>query len=215
MPDLLPIAALTLKKTVTLLALVEPASMIPIFLATVEGLELEEKIRFAVTIGISATATLLLAAFFGMPLFSLLGVSIGAMQVGGGIIVLLLAIAMVLGKETSFKGAPSDTTYLTKRRPAIVPLVIPLLAGPAAFSYVMANSRLHNQYDLIHIVLPIVIVGAACWFTFHFAARARKRIRQTTLDVIERIAGFILAAMSIEMIATGLRVLFPILVPPQ
>lgn len=95
---MLTVAALTLKKTVTLLALVEPASMIPIFLATVEGLDLVEKTRFAATIGISVAVTLLLAAFLGMPLFALLGVSIGAMQVGGGIIVLLLAIAMVLGK---------------------------------------------------------------------------------------------------------------------
>lgn len=213
MPDLLAIAALTLKKTVTLLALVEPASMIPIFLASVEGLALEDKTLFARLIGISVTITLLLAAFFGMPLFSLLGVSIGAMQVGGGIIVLLLAIAMVLGKETSFKGAPADASVLTRRRPSIVPLVIPLLAGPAAFSYVMANSRLASQYDLVHIVLPILIIGITCWLTFAIAAKARSRIRQSTLDVIERIAGFILAAMSIEMIATGLRELFPILIP--
>src|SRR5690606_17110143 len=109
---LLSIGALTLKKTVTLLALVEPASMIPIFLASVEGLEIDEKTRFARTVGISVTLALMVAAFFGMPLFSLLGVSIGAMQVGGGIIVLLLAIAMVLGKETSFKGAPEDTAVL-------------------------------------------------------------------------------------------------------
>ena len=210
---MLSIGALTLKKTVTLLALVEPASMIPIFLATVEGLEMDEKARFARTIGVSVTLALLLAAFFGMPLFSLLGVSIGAMQVGGGIIVLLLAIAMVLGKETSFKGAPEDTAFLTRRRPAIVPLVIPLLAGPAAFSYVMANSSLHRQADLIHVILPIVVIGISCWLTFHAAAKARSRIRQSTLDVIERIAGFILAAMSIEMIATGLRELFPILMP--
>ncbi len=210
---LLPIGALTLKKTITLLALVEPASMIPIFLATVEGLEMDEKTWFARMIGISVTLALLLAAFFGMPLFSLLGVSIGAMQVGGGIIVLLLAIAMVLGKETSFKGAPADTSSLTRRRPAIVPLAIPLLAGPAALSYVMANSSLHRELDLIHVILPIVIIGITCWFTFHAAAKARSRIRQSTLDVIERIAGFILAAMSIEMIATGLRELFPILLP--
>jgi multiple antibiotic resistance protein len=210
---LLSIGALTLKKTVTLLALVEPASMIPIFLASVEGLEIDEKTRFARTVGISVTLALMVAAFFGMPLFSLLGVSIGAMQVGGGIIVLLLAIAMVLGKETSFKGAPEDTAVLKRRRPSIVPLVIPLLAGPAAFSYVMAHSTLRREADLIHVVLPVVVIGIACWITFHAAAKARSRIRQSTLDIIERIAGFILAAMSIEMIATGLRELFPVLLP--
>jgi len=212
---MLSIAALTLKKTIALFALVDPASMIPIFLATVEGLDPKGKIHFARKIGISVTVALLIASFLGMPLFALLGVSVGAMQVGGGIIVLLLAIAMVLGKETSFKGTPTDTTVLTMRSPSLVPLAIPLLAGPAAFSYLMANSSLKTNVDLIHIALPIFAVGIGCWLAFHAAALARHKVRQSTLDMIERIAGFVLAAMAVEMIAAGLRELFPILIPAQ
>src|SRR5829696_4364945 len=103
---MLTVAALTLKKTITLIAIVGPLSMIPIFLTSVRGFEPVEKARFARTLGVSVTAALLVATFLGMPLLGLLGVSLGAMQVGGGVIVLLLAIAMVLGKETAFKGTP-------------------------------------------------------------------------------------------------------------
>ncbi len=103
---MLATATLTLKKIITLFALVEPVAMIPIFMATAEGLDAAGKVRFARTIAISVTVALLVATFLGMPLLALIGVSLGAMQVGGGIIVLLLAIAMVLGKETSFKGLP-------------------------------------------------------------------------------------------------------------
>ena len=146
-----------------------------------------------------------------LPILGLLGVSLGAMQVGGGIIVLLLAIAMVLGKESTFKGAPSVTTENGIQKAAIVPLAVPLLAGPAAFSYVMGNSAWHTYADLIHVMAPILIMGVACWIIFHIACQAEKKIRQSTLDVVERVGGFILAAMAIEMVATGLRGLFPML----
>ena len=208
---MLATATLTLKKVITLFALVEPVAMIPIFVATVEGLGNTAKIRFAQTIAISVTIALLVAAFLGMPLLSLLGISLGAMQVGGGIIVLLLSIAMVLGKETSFKGMPytGDDHKITEA--SIIPLAIPLLAGPAAFSYVMANSTWHNTPDLIHVVLPILIVGFMCWITFRLACRAEHEIRESTLDLVERVGGFILAAIAVEMMATGLKGLFPAL----
>lgn len=210
---MLVVIALTLKKAVALFALVGPVSMIPIFLAAAAGLDSAGKARFARTIAVSVTVALLVATFLGMPLLGLLGVTLGAMQVGGGVIVLLLAIAMVLGKETSFKGSPPLADNQEVQRASIVPLAVPLLAGPAAFSYVMGNSAWHDYADLIHVVLPIFIVGISCWVTFRVAARAHRRIRQATLDVVERVGGFILAAMAVEMMATGLRGLFPILVP--
>jgi multiple antibiotic resistance protein len=212
---MLTIAALTLKKTVTLFTLVGPLTMIPIFVAAADGLDSEAKVRFAGTIAISVTIALMVATFLGMPLLGFLGVSLGAMQVGGGIIVLLLAIAMVLGKETSFKGSPPDTGGSKVPRASIVPLAVPLLAGPAAFSYVMGNSAWHSSADLIHVVLPVFIVGLSCWISFRAACRAEHAIRQSTLDVVERVGGFILAAMAVEMMATGLRQLFPILSPVQ
>ena len=210
---MLAIAALTVKKTITLFALVGPVSMIPIFLTAVRELDQAGKVRFARTIGISVTVALLVATFLGMPLLGLLGVTLGAMQVGGGIIVLLLAIAMVLGKETSFKGSPAVAAEPRTREAVMVPLAVPLLAGPAAFSYVMGNSAWTGYADLIHIVVPILVVGISCWITFRLACQSRRVIRQSTLDLVERVGGFILAAMAVEMMATGLRGLFPVLTP--
>lgn len=208
---MLTTATLTLKNVITLFALVEPVAMIPIFVATTQGLDAAAKLRFARTIAISVTVALLVAAFLGMPLLSLLGVSLGAMQVGGGIIVLLLAIAMVLGKETSFKGTSPAADSQEMPEAAIIPLAIPLLAGPAAFSYVMAHSEWKTYTDTIHVLLPILIVGGLCWLTFHIACKAEREIRKSTLDLVERIGGFILAAIAVEMMATGLRDLFPAL----
>jgi multiple antibiotic resistance protein len=210
---MLSILALTLKKTLTLFVLMGPVSMIPVFLAATEGFDLRSKGRFAKTIGSSVTVALLVATFLGMPILRLLGISLGAMQVGGGVIVLLLAIAMVLGKESTFKGSPSIANEDGVREAAIVPLAVPLLAGPAAFSYVMGNSAWHTSADLIHVVVPILLVGSGCWITFYMASQAEKKIRQSTLDVVQRVGGFILAAIAVEMMATGLRGLFPMLAP--
>lgn len=206
---MLPLFALTVKKTITLFALVGPLTMIPVFLAAVVGFELKEKQRFARLLGVSVSIALLVATFLGASFLGLMGISISAMQIGGGIIVLLLAIAMVLGKETSFKGAAPTSSPEVKHDASIVPLAIPLLAGPAAFSYVMSNGGWHSEWDLVHIVLPILLVGASCWLTFHLAATAQRKIRQSLLLVVEKIGGFILSAIAIEMMATGLRGLFP------
>jgi multiple antibiotic resistance protein len=210
---MLSILALTLKKTITLFVLMGPVSMIPVFLAATEGFDIGSKGRFARTIGLSVTLALLVATFLGMPILGLLGISLGAMQIGGGVIVLLLAIAMVLGKESTFKGSPSIASEDGVREAAIVPLAVPLLAGPAAFSYVMGNSTWHTSADLIHVVMPILLVGIGCWITFYMASQAEKKIRQSTLDVVQRVGGFILAAIAVEMMATGLRGLFPMLAP--
>ncbi|MEI7614391.1 MAG: MarC family protein, partial [Betaproteobacteria bacterium] len=178
---MLQLLALTLKKTITLFALVGPVTMIPVFLAAVVGFDLKEKQRFARLLGLSVSIALLVATFLGASFLGLMGISIGAMQIGGGIIVLLLAIAMVLGKETSFKGAASSSPVEAKHEASIVPLAIPLLAGPAAFSYVMSNGSWQTELDLVHIVLPILLVGASCWITFHLAATAQRKIRQSLL----------------------------------
>ena len=209
---MLQLLALTIKKSITLFALVGPITMIPFFLAAVTGFDLKEKQRFARLLGFSVTIALLIATFLGTSFLGLMGISIGAMQIGGGIIVLLLAIAMVLGKETSFKGAAPAPNEEIRHDASIVPLAIPLLAGPAAFSYVMSNSALNSEWDFVHIVIPILFVGSSCWITFHLAATAQRRIRQSVLLVVEKIGGFILSAIAIEMIATGLRGLFPGLV---
>jgi multiple antibiotic resistance protein len=124
---MLTIFALTIKKTITLLVLVGPVSMIPIFLAASDGLDMFSKVRFAKTIGFSVTVALLVATFLGMPILGLLGVSFGAMQFGGGIIVLLLAIAMILGKESTFKGSPSVNTENDVQDAAIIPLATKFL----------------------------------------------------------------------------------------
>lgn len=197
---------LIIKKTITLFALVEPVAMTPVFLTAVRGFAISDKHRYARDIAIAVTVSLLAAALLGTAILDLLGISISAMQVGGGVIMLLLAIAMVLGKESTFKGMPESGEPLTA---SVVPLAIPLLAGPAAFSYVISGSVWSTYIGVITTLVPIFIVGSACWALYHIASRTDHTANKTTLDLVERIGGFLLTAMSVELMAAGIKGLFP------
>jgi multiple antibiotic resistance protein len=202
--------AFTLKKTLTLLALVDPLLAIPVYLSATKNLSEKQTRTFAKTLGITVMTALLVAGFLGTYILSMLGVSLGAMQVGGGCIAFLLAIAMVLAKEEAVKMSPAENAQASAG-PSLVPLAIPLLVGPASLSYVMASSNLQHVGDLLHIVTPAVIVGTATWAVFAFANKAGAWVTPSTANVVERISGFLLAAISVEMVAAGLKSLFPII----
>lgn len=202
--------AFTLKKTVTLLALVDPLLAIPVYLSATKNLSERQTRTFAKTLGITVMTALLVAGFLGTYILSMLGVSLGAMQVGGGCIAFLLAIAMVLAKEEAVKMSPAENAQASAG-PSLVPLAIPLLVGPASLSYVMASSNLQHVGDLLHIITPAVVVGTATWAVFAFANKAGAWVTPSTANVVERISGFLLAAISVEMVAAGLKSLFPII----
>lgn len=203
--------AFTIKKTLTLLALVDPLLAIPVYLSATKNLAPGQTRAFARALGGTVTAALLVAGFLGTYILSLLGVSLGAMQVGGGCIAFLVAIAMVLAKEEAVKMTPAENAHASAG-PSLVPLAIPLLVGPASLSFVMASSNLAQPGDLLHIVVPALVVGFATWAVFAFANKAGAWITPSTANMVERISGFLLAAISVEMVASGLKSLFPVLV---
>ncbi|HUY02745.1 MAG TPA: MarC family protein [Rhodocyclaceae bacterium] len=202
--------ALLLKKIVTLLALVEPFGLIPLFLQATGGLSVSSQRRYARVLGVTVTVALVGAGLIGAEILDLLGMSLGGMRVGGGIIVLILGIAMVLGQEKAVKQTAAETSAAADREGrGIVPLGIPLLAGPAALSYMMTHGTLQRVVDFSLVVIPGLTVGAITWATFHFAAKTQRWLTAAKLNVIERLTGFLLAGMAIDMMATGLKELFP------
>ncbi len=202
--------ALLLKKIVTLLALVEPFGLIPLFIQATGGLPTSSQRRYARVLGLTVTVALVGAGLIGAEILDLLGMSLGGMRVGGGIIVLILAIAMVLGQEKAVKQTAAETSAAADREGrGVVPLGIPLLAGPAALSYMMTHGALNRVVDIALVVIPGLTVGAITWATFHFAAKTQRWLTAAKLNVIERLTGFLLAGMAIDMMATGLKELFP------
>jgi multiple antibiotic resistance protein len=198
----------TLKKTLTLLALVDPLLAVPIFISATTSLSMDARKLFCRHVAIAVGLALLIGGLFGLNFLSFMGVSLAAIQVGGGAIVFVVALAMVVSKEETVKHAPAETER-TSRVPSIVPLAIPLLAGPAALSYVMATSQITQAGDLIQVVVPPIFIGFATWLCFRLATKGKRFMTESTLSIIERVSGFLLSAIAIEMMATGMKVLFP------
>ena len=206
------LTALILKKTITLIALVEPFSMIPLYLAAVRNDSPAGKERFALALGLTVTLALLGAGFFAKDVLDALGISTASMQIGGGVIALILAVAMVLGHELEMKSTAAQLDDVKcGRAHGITPLGVPLLAGPAAFSYMLTHSDWHSVNGIAAMTAPVAIVGLVTWATFSLSHRAERFFSPTTLNIIERLAGFLLTGLSIEMIVSGLKASFPAL----
>lgn len=197
-----------LKKLLTLTALVDPFLAAPLFLAATKDLAKDAQIRFARLLGITVAVGLLGGGLIGLHVLQLMGVSLGAMQLAGGLIALLVALAMVIAKERDLKLTATEQSNVHES-PSIVPLGIPLLVGPAALSYVMATSHFNTPVDLFHIIVPPVVVGLLTWVVLEFAVKTRKFFTPNGLAVLERLAGFLLAAIAIEMMGAGIRAMFP------
>jgi multiple antibiotic resistance protein len=203
---------LLLKKTITLLALIEPFAVVPLYLATIAGQPESVKKRFAQALAITVTVVLLVSGFFGLELLSLLGISLDSMRVGGGMIALILAIAMVVGHEKDVKRSPSDeSASISGAGHSVVPLGLPLLTGPATMAYMMVNSSYRSAEDIVGIIAPSLCCGVIVWLVFTTSRRAERFLTPSALSIVERVAGFLLAGIAIELIAAGLTGLFPVL----
>lgn len=197
-----------IKKTFTLLVLIDPVSVLPVFMAAAARLSLKEASAYARNLGVFVGMTLLVVGFAGTHFLQMLGVSVAAMQIGGGLISMLIAVAMVLGYEVHARGTHSEIEQ-AGCAPSLVPLGLPLLAGPAALSFVIATGSAEGIHSITSAIVPCAVAGLATWGVFYVGLRLGKALKQATLHLIERIAGFILAILSIEMIGQGARAMFP------
>jgi multiple antibiotic resistance protein len=201
------------KILVALLAVINPLGAIPIFITLTPGEDMEARQKIAKTSSLSATLILLVALFAGEWMLAFFGISVSSFRVGGGILILLMAVSMLQAQlsptvQTKEEAEESDR----KQDIAIVPFATPLLAGPGAMSTVVLEA--HKGSGVGHyasISLAIILIGTCIWTALHLAPLISQRLGKTGINVFTRIMGLILAAIAVEFIANGLKGLFPAL----
>jgi multiple antibiotic resistance protein len=200
-----------MKIFVGLVAIVNPIGAIPIFIGRTSGMA--ESDRRVLTNRVTATVAwiLLLSLAIGEQMLAFFGISIHSFRVGGGILILLVAVSM-LHARTSGTAQTSDEARETAEKAsiAVVPLAIPLLAGPGAISTVILDA--HKGSGIIHysvVALSIVILTAILWLSLRLSPYISRHVSVTGINVFTRIMGLILAAIAVEFIANGLKGLFP------
>lgn len=218
MQDFLSIVQLTIyfKFFISLFALVNPIGNIPIFSSITSGLTSAERNAVNIKTSIAIAVVLLVSLFLGQLILNFFGISINSFRIAGGILVIMISISMVQGKISEESQNKEEKNRLANiQNFAIVPLAIPIMAGPGSISSVIVFGAKHNSWiDLIGLSLSIIVFGLCCYLLFKSSSTLLKILGKTGSNVITRIMGLLLLALGVEMITGGVLGVFETLMKP-
>jgi len=199
-----------LRFVVTLTAVVDPFLAVPFFLTLTASRSEAERKRQAEIVAFTVFVVLAVSVFIGEKLLLVIGASLPAFRVGGGLVLLLMALAMLNAQAGGVRQSQAEARELEQgEQQGVVPLAIPLLAGPGAISTSIIAAGGGGLVHQLVIVLCIAVVCLVSWLTMRAAHRIAARMGTTGLNIATRILGLLLAAMAVQTMAVGLRQLFP------
>jgi multiple antibiotic resistance protein len=186
---------------VTLFVIMDPVGTIPIFLSLTRGRSAATMKRAAWQAVAVSFAVIVAFAFFGRSLLDYLGISLPALQCAGGLLLLLVALELLTGKDEA-QGAPAAGDVNV----ALVPLGTPLLAGPGAIVATMVFSqRVHEASQFAAVALGVVLVHVALWLAMRFSMPILRLLREGGVVLVSRIAGLLLSAIAVQLVADAVR----------
>jgi multiple antibiotic resistance protein len=184
---------------VTLFVIMDPVGTIPLFLSLTRGRSRASVKRAAWQAVAVSFAVIVAFAFFGQRILDYLGISLPALQCAGGLLLLLVALELLTGKEEA-PTAASDVNV------ALVPLGTPLLAGPGAIVATMVfTKRVDGLADFSAVAGGIVLVHVALWLSMRFSLPILRLLRESGVMLVTRIAGLLLSAIAVQMVADAVR----------
>ena len=195
---------------VGLLALINPLTILPIFLGLVQGRSRQEKRHISMVASLTVLITLLSFTYLGGALLDLFAITIESFRIAGGILLLLTALEMMRAKAAARAGGEDTEVNITSV--GIVPLGIPLLAGPGAIvTTIVDATALHSVAHKIAVSLVVALVALIVYMVLRLSAKADKYLSPTAMTVFNRVMGIIIASIAIEFILNGLAAKFPAL----
>jgi multiple antibiotic resistance protein len=198
MSDVISVTLLT-EVFVTLFVIMDPIGTIPIFLSLTRGRSRASVKRAAWQAVAVSFGVIVAFAFFGQRILDYLGISLPALQAAGGLLLLLVALELLTGKEQA-PTAAADVNV------ALVPLGTPLLAGPGAIVATMLfSNRVHDFADFAAVSLAVILVHLCIWAAMRFSLPILRLIRESGVLLVTRIAGLLLSAIAVQLIADAVR----------
>jgi len=198
-----------LKSFISLLALINPIGAVPFFLSlTAQQTDIERRrtIRIA---SVSVFCVMTVTTLLGQQIIDFFGISVGSLEVGGGIIMLLMAINMLNAQIGNTRSTPEERHEAElKDNIAVVPLAIPLLTGPGSISTVIiyAAGSAH-WYDRLSLIAIGAALAAICFFSLRLAEPIARWVGRTGINIGTRLMGLMLSALAVEFIVDGLKAL--------
>jgi multiple antibiotic resistance protein len=203
------------KFAAALFAILNPFGNTAIFLSVTAERSTADRQRIALLTSVAVLITLVVAAVVGQEILDLFGISIGSFRIAGGVIVLLIALSMLHARQSGVHhSAQEEADGQQKDNPAIFPLAIPVIAGPGAIATVILYAEHAGSVGgALTIGAVILLLCLVLLVTLRAADRLSGLLGPTGMNVLTRLMGMILAAIAVEMMAGGLRDLFPQLGP--
>jgi multiple antibiotic resistance protein len=196
---------------VAIFAIVNPLGAMTFFVVLTRAYPPVVKVRVAQKAVLAATITLLVFAFVGNYIFLAFGTSIPAFRIAGGILLFSIAFSMMQGERSRTQLTAQDRQEALEREAiGVVPLGVPMLAGPGAITTVMvlmaeASSPAFDPPRIAAIVSSILVTMAASWLMLTYADRIFHRIGRMGAYAISRIMGLILAAIAVQFVILGIQ----------
>ncbi|MDQ3019647.1 MAG: NAAT family transporter [Bacteroidota bacterium] len=193
-----------IKIFIAILVLVNPFEGIPVFISSTSSLSRQQKTAIARKASFAVFIILIVSLFFGRYLLELFGISISSFSLAGGIIIFIIALQMVIGKFESGEKSLPDKPDLDYTDIAVVPLAIPLLAGPGAISSVIVyGSRSTGIIDDIILSGIVLLIAVTIMVSLNTTTRMEKVLTSTRVKIITKISGLLVAAIAVELIFTA------------
>ncbi len=194
---------------------IDPIGVVPFFVSLTAGFDRASRRRTALKSVSIAAVILLVFTVLGQPLLHYLGVSLGAFRIASGALLFLLAIDMVVVKDSGIRTTTAKEEEEATHRPdvAVFPLAIPLIAGPGAIASTILLQTQNNGDPLAQAVTAAVMVGVLVitGILFLAAGPIMTLLGVTGVNVLTRVLGIVLAALAVNNIVEGLRASFPVL----
>lgn len=187
---------------VTFLVIMDPPSAVPVFLSVTGGLSTADKHRAAFVAVATSALVISLFALAGQQILGYLKVSVPALQVAGGLLLLLVALQLLMGRSEELEEAtPEQRTSI-----AMVPLGTPLLAGPGAIVAAIVFTKRDSAAVAYGALFPaLAAVHLVIWVSLRWSGLISRLVRPAGILLLTRVAGMLLAAIAVQMAADGVR----------
>lgn len=200
-----------IKFFIGLFALINPIGILPIFISMTSYQDASSRNKTNLTANVSVAIILTVALLVGGFILQMFGISIKSFQVAGGLVVIIIAFSMINGKLGEHKQNKEERSESVIRdNIAVVPLALPLMAGPGAISsMVVWSTRYPDWMHLLGFIVTSFIFSACCWLLFRSAPIMIRLLGQTGINVVTRIMGLLLMSLGVEIMVSGLKSTFP------
>ncbi|GGG70102.1 MarC family protein [Edaphobacter dinghuensis] len=186
--------------------LVDPFAALPTFLAVTAGANKQRRRRMAWKASLTALVFLSAFAIAGQYIFRMFGITLPAFEIAGGIILLLIGLDMLEAKRSPTQESSEDTTEAAAKDDAgIVPLGIPMLAGPGAITSVMVLvGQAQTRWQMAAILISIFITAAICYLVLGNSDKVARALGDTGIRILVRIMGLLLVALAVQYFVNGM-----------